>query len=311
MTLLDRILTHKWWLGVSGLFAVVAVIVAVALDDEEPKPAAPVTEGSTVQEVADGDCNAQGSDIAITCVPAKPEPTAEGLEFFRQTVEPIDEGVSAFALPADAPLEDFPQTGNSGFCSEEQVAWLRRHGDEAAFTSIIRIRNAGTTGANLNLSDLRIEELESEPAEPVLWFDCPSAGNDDGVEVDIDLDRQGDVKVWYPDRDESVPGSAFSFSLAPGEGGWLLTNALREQAGTSYSGRLVVTARYGDAEQDVALRLIGEEDTFHLPGDGHQDTAKIMASDDPAAYPFQCGWLGEIGESAGCTVEQIRERLRG
>ena len=81
MTLLDRILTHKWWLGVSGLFAVVAVVVAVVLDDDEPKPATP----PPAMRVENGDCVAQGSQISISCVPGAPAPTAEGLEFFRQS----------------------------------------------------------------------------------------------------------------------------------------------------------------------------------------------------------------------------------
>ncbi len=91
-----RFLAHKWWAGISGIFAVLAVVVAIALEGgpapgEAPAPTAPAAGDVRVE---DGDCNAQGRDISITCVEPAPVPTAEGLEFFRQTSEPLDETVS-------------------------------------------------------------------------------------------------------------------------------------------------------------------------------------------------------------------------
>jgi hypothetical protein len=218
-------------------------------------------------------------------------------------------GAASFALPADVPLENLPDGNGIGFCTDEQTDWLRRHGDEATGDGFIRIRNAGTTGAKLNLSDLRIEGLKRTAPKPVIYFACPSAGADDGLIATLNLDRQGGVEVWYPEDEETVPGAAFSFSLDPGEGGRLLTTVIQE-SGADYSGRLVVTARYGDAEQDVTLRLFGEEDTFHLPGWGHERTVMVTPTDSPD-HPFTCRDRGQLYEYSGCTISEIRERLTG
>ncbi|WP_189080697.1 hypothetical protein [Mangrovihabitans endophyticus] len=232
-------------------------------------------------------------------------PAAEGIDYFRQSAEfyPGD-NTGLFALPPDVDLAGFPvSSDNNGFCDDEMMRWLRRH-RTASLSNLVRIRNAGTTGVNLHLSDLRVEALTDRPAEPVIWFSCPSAGSDDIVEVTIDLADGGRVEFGPSDTDEALPGSAFSFSLAPGEGGVLIVDLIGGD--DEYRGMLAATLQYGSEQQSVTLRLDEDSDTFRFPGTGSATSVTIMPPRSPD-YPFFC--TDESDDEYGCTLPEIRQRV--
>ncbi|WP_344384945.1 hypothetical protein [Asanoa iriomotensis] len=290
--LANTALTHKWWLGISGIAAVAAVVVAVSLPPGSPS-------------VKAGDCNAQGSDNSVTCINSVTPPAVEGVDYFRQSSDffPGD-NTGLFALPPDVDLTTFPgDPGSYGFCDDDDMAWLERH-SIASQSNMVTMRNAGTTGAILHLANLRVEELTSSTPRPVIWFECASAGNDDTVEAFVHLTEGGRIEVDKRNGEALLPGQAFSFSLAPGEGGVLIAHLLGGES--DYAGKLVVTVEYGEARQDVVLQLGNQGETFNVPGGARSITISPPQS---ATHPFHCHGLTDDDDDYGCGISEIRSMV--
>lgn len=297
---IDTILSHKWWAGISGVLAGVAIIIPLIMSggDEAPVGLAE-TSGAGASVGPNGSCNAVGSGNSVFCVPGTS--ATGGVSYFRATWDRARDLGTDYVVPLSAPLESLPTGDGGGLCTEEQQAWLRKYGTELHGSLSVGMRNAAAGGAILSLRNLRVEEFREEPAQPNLWFACPTAGAADAVVVQMDFTKRGKL-TYQLDDGPVMPGAAFSFNLAPGESGTLLVHP--GGLDQTYSGKLVVTLQYGDESRDVALPL-GPDPRFHRPGVG-RSKALVVAPSSHVSSDFTC--TDSSGEH-GCSMNLIRARL--
>lgn len=303
-TFTHRLMVHKWWVGITGIVTVAALVVALmqylGSRSADLSPSVQSKAGNN-----SANCNASGSGNNLTCVVSAPAPDAS-LKDLEITTEPSDDLGVSYVIPLTRGWKDLPLKDDAGLCSTAQVSWLKAHGYEVWDSFITSIRSSANSGPMISLTNLRVEELTVKQSEPNIFFQCPTAGSGSTVVATLDLDQRGKVQVQQSDSTDALklPGSAFSFNLQPGESGTIIFHP-RGLDGY-YTGRVVATVRAGSESRDVTIPLNGE--TFTRNGPGKSQDLRISPRENlDSPKPFVCRGGLIDGE---CDLADIESALK-
>ncbi len=221
-------------------------------------------------------------------------------------------GVTEFALPLDARLEEMP-SGGGFYCSPDIVEWLEEVGTEIPPYQRIAIQNTAEEGAMLAMSNVRAVDVRKYEPRPVMVFECPDGGSSDSALLHLRLDRDPQAQEVDRQSNETRP---FAFNLEPGERGGIVVVLLGDR-GHSYSGRLVADISSGGRTKTVDLPLNGRVDGFDRISPGKY--GKVVVKPGPEPGTFHCVEYSSAdpenrdpkSDLTECTPDQARAKFAG
>jgi hypothetical protein len=192
------------------------------------------------------------SSIVVTFWPKSPDKPALEIHLIDAGDDP-----PVYVVPNDLPLVEIPGLGG-GLCTGDSMNWLVQHGAKVRRSPIVEVRSLAEAGPRIHLTNLQFKVNRTKDAPSGYTFVCPNAGEDQTIEVQIDLDN-GTTKMRGKTDDRWEP---FGISLEAGEVVHLVVTVLSRD---SVQGTGSITATLESESRTITVPL-AEDGQLSVPG---------------------------------------------